>query len=113
MPAASPLHAAARRRESPEAPPTPPPSPPFPTPQAIVLAYSQVRAAAYDRGSEAEGPLCGVRVERRPGLALAAVLGKEGELLAAYDALSKCEEVAAHCARLAAWLRAQHASWFS
>ncbi|KAL6784656.1 hypothetical protein ACKKBF_B02675 [Auxenochlorella protothecoides x Auxenochlorella symbiontica] len=81
--------------------------------QAIVLAYSQVRAAAYDRGSEAEGPLCGVRVERRPGLALAAVLGKEGELLAAYDALSTCEEVAAHCARLAAWLRAQHASWFS
>lgn len=78
-----------------------------------MLAYSQVRAAAYDRGSEAEGPLCGVRVERRPGLALAAVLGKEGELLAAYDALSKCEEVAAHCARLAAWLRAQHASWFS
>lgn len=93
--------------------PMSPPSPPPRALQEVVLGYSQLRAAAYDRGSEAGGPLAATRLEVRGRLVLVAVLGRTGELLAAYDGMTFPDEAAAHAARLAAWLRAQHASWFA
>lgn len=78
-----------------------------------MLAFSQLRAALYDRGSEVDGPIASMRVEERPGLTVAGLLRREGELLAAFDGLTDAEEAAARCNRLIPWLRSQHMSWFA
>ena len=85
--------------------------------QAVVVAYSQLRAAMYDSAGELAassggGPVQRLRYEARQRFVLLATVTPEAELYLTLDPLVDKLAAAALHDRLAAWLQGRHEELF-
>jgi hypothetical protein len=86
--------------------------------QAVVVAYSQLRASMFDSAGEraaaagAPAPMQRLRYEARQRFVLLASASPEAELYLTLDPLADKLAAAALHDRLLAWLRARHDELF-
>lgn len=81
--------------------------------QDIVVAYSQVRAAMFDRaGERTAGPMQNLRYEARDRFVLVASASSEHELFIVLDALVVKEDAFRICSGVHSLLRRQHGELF-
>ncbi|KAL4420703.1 hypothetical protein ABPG75_010359 [Micractinium tetrahymenae] len=81
--------------------------------QAIVVAYSQLRAAMFESSTVGSGPLQRLRYEARPRFVLLGAVNPETELYLTCDPLADQAEAAALASRLGMWLHSRHDQLFS
>lgn len=83
--------------------------------QAVVVAYSQLRASMFEPAGErltAGGPLQRLRYEARSRFVLLASATSEAELYLTLDPLADKHTAVSLHERLGAWLRARHEELF-